>query len=192
LSPHLRARRGIARTFQQPELFAGLSVRQHLVLAWRIHYDRYRLWRDLADPGAARRADPRETERVETLLDITGIRPLQNAPVSALPLGLTRLIEIARALASSPHVVLLDEPFSGLDVSESKHLAASLVSITDAESVSFLLVDHDADTVFALSSSVTVLDFGHVIAQGSPAVVRENDAVKTAYLGEGLASGLEV
>jgi branched-chain amino acid transport system ATP-binding protein len=183
-SAQARARRGLARTFQQPELFAGLSVREHLTLAWRVRYDRGRMWRDLVDGRGWRRTGLEEDSRVDGLLETLGLTSLSHSPVAALPLGYSRLVEIGRALAASPKIVLLDEPLSGLNNSESERLAMTLQSLVDGEGVSFLLVDHDVDTVLTRSKMVTVLDFGEIIMVGTPDEVRASPLVRTAYFGD--------
>lgn len=183
-SAQARARRGVARTFQQPELFAGLSVRDHLVLAWRIANARSRLWKDIMFAQAWRPSMAEENDRVDRLLESLGLQKLAHAPVAALPLGYSRLVEVGRALAASPRVVLLDEPLSGLNGDESQYLASMLYDLVEAEGVSFLLVDHDVDIVLERSTTVTVLDFGEVITSGTPSAVRENERVRSAYLGD--------
>ena len=188
-SAHARARRGMARTFQQPELFAGLSVREHLVLAWRIARKRSRMWTDLLLARAWKPADQAEKDQVDRLLESLGLQKLANAPVAALPLGYSRLVEVGRALAASPRVVLLDEPLSGLNGDESEYLAGMLFELASSEAVSFLLVDHDVDIVLERSHMVTVLDFGQVITSGSPEQVRANEQVRSAYLGDPVDGG---
>lgn len=178
-----RTLRGLSRTFQHPELFSGMCVREHLTVAWRARYDRSRSWRDFVLAGAWRRPPQQEDERVDSLMAALGIEDLANAAVSGMPLGRSRLVEIARALACSPKVVLLDEPLSGLNAAESEHLAETIHRLVQTEKVSFLLIDHDVDTVLARSANVVVLDFGEVIATGTPRQVWENPAVRAAYLG---------
>jgi branched-chain amino acid transport system ATP-binding protein len=182
-----RARRGLARTFQQPELFAGLSIREHLMLAWRVRHDRARMWKDLLLGQAWRRPPRDETQRVDQLLESLGLAGLGRAPVAALPLGYSRLVEVGRALAASPKVVLLDEPLSGLDDRESERLAETLYGLVSSEGVSFLLVDHDADIVLERSARVMVLDFGAVVTVGTAAEVRSSDLVRAAYLRDPVA-----
>jgi ABC-type branched-subunit amino acid transport system ATPase component len=182
--PEYRARRGLARTFQLPELFAGLSVREHLVLAWRLRYERSRLWRDLVDPRSRHRPGREEDERVDILLENLGLADLSQAPVAALPLGYSRLVEVGRALATSPRVVLLDEPLSGLNDRESEGLMSTLRMLVADEGVSFLLIDHDIDTVLSHAAQVTVLDFGKVLVAGTAQQVRASATVRAAYLGE--------
>jgi branched-chain amino acid transport system ATP-binding protein len=182
--PQARARMGLARTFQHPELFAGLTVREHLVLGHRLHYTPRRLWTDLLDGRAWRAAPDEEKDRVDGLMELLGITALARSDVSSLPLGLSRLVEVGRALSRAPRVVLLDEPSSGLDAVETERLAAALQRVQELGGTSFLLVEHDVAMVLGLSSSVYVLDFGSLIASGTPAEIRVDPAVKAAYLGD--------
>jgi ABC-type branched-subunit amino acid transport system ATPase component len=185
-SPQVRARKGMARTFQQPELFLGLTVREHLVLAHRVRFARRRLWQDMVNPRSLLRPSPFETERVDSLLEQLGLTRVARAPVAALPLGTSRLVEVGRALATQPDVVLLDEPLAGLDMRESENLASVFRRVVDdhERQVSLLMVEHDVATVLALSSRIYVLDFGELIASGTPEEVRSNAAVRSAYLGD--------
>jgi ABC-type branched-subunit amino acid transport system ATPase component len=183
-SPQVRARRGLARTFQQPELFMGLTVREHLVLAHRVRYARRRLWTDLVDGRALRPADRLETERVDSLLELLGLTSVAHHSVSGLPLGMSRRVEVARALASRPSVVLLDEPCAGLDSRETEQFSAALVRVVADSGVSMVMVEHDVGVVLGLSHTVFVLDFGIMIASGRPDEIRRNPAVRAAYLGD--------
>jgi ABC-type branched-subunit amino acid transport system ATPase component len=184
--PQLRARQGLARTFQQPELFMGLNVREHLVLAHRVRYSRHRLWRDMFDPRSLLPPSKAENERVDYLLELLDLTHVARTSVGALPLGTSRLVEVARALATRPDVMLLDEPLSGLDIRESENLATVFqrVVANDERRVSLLMVEHDVATVLALSSRIFVLEFGQLIASGTPEEIRNNPAVRTAYLGD--------
>ncbi len=185
-SPQVRARKGMARTFQQPELFLGLTVREHLVLAHRVRFARRRLWQDMVNPRSLLRPPRFETERVDALLEQLDLTRVARAPVAALPLGTSRLVEVGRALATQPDVVLLDEPLAGLDMRESENLASVFRRVVDdhERQVSLLMVEHDVATVLALSSRIYVLDFGELIASGTPEEVRSNAAVRSAYLGD--------
>ena len=185
-SPQVRARKGMARTFQQPELFLGLTVREHLVLAHRIRFARRRLWQDMVNPKALFPAPRSEVDRVDGLLELLDLTSVAKAPVAALPLGTSRLVEVGRALATQPDVVLLDEPLAGLDMRESENLAAAFTRVVaeGERQVSLLMVEHDVATVLALSSRIYVLDFGELIASGTPEEVRSNAAVRSAYLGD--------
>jgi branched-chain amino acid transport system ATP-binding protein len=127
-----------------------------------------------------------ENERVDQLLELLDLTQVARASVGALPLGTSRLVEIARALATRPDVVLLDEPLSGLDMRESENLASVFRRVVenDEHRVSLLMVEHDVATVLSLSSKIFVLDFGELIASGTPAEIRSNAAVRSAYLGD--------
>jgi branched-chain amino acid transport system ATP-binding protein len=179
-----RARLGLARTFQQLELFLSLTVREHVTLAYRVRRERNRLWSDLVTAGALHRTSADERQRVEHLLDLLGLRDVADAPAAALPLGFARRVEVARALATAPSVVLLDEPSAGLDIAETAQLASALRTVVDEERVSLLLVEHDVAMVLGLSSEVAVLDFGVRIAYGTPDEIRADAAVRAAYLGD--------
>jgi branched-chain amino acid transport system ATP-binding protein len=183
-SPQARARMGMARTFQHLELFQDLTVRQHVVLAYRVCHSYRRLWTDLVDLKGWRRPPAEEDERVDGLVSLLGLDGVAHVPVAALPLGTTRRVEVARALAASTAVLLLDEPSSGLDPRETEQLSRVLRTIVDTEGVGILLVEHDVGMVLGLSSMVTVLDFGRCIAVGPPDEIRVNDHVKAAYLGD--------
>ena len=186
LSPQARARRGLSRTFQQPELFMGLTVRDHLVLGHRVRYEGRRFWKDLVSFRALYPPTRFETERVDGLLDLLGLTASARTPVGALPLGLARLVEVGRALATRPRVVLLDEPLSGLDLRATENLTGALERVVSSseDALSLLMVEHDVASVLALSSKIYVLDFGHLIAYGTPGEIRSNPAVRAAYLGD--------
>lgn len=183
-SPAKRARLGLARTFQQLELFMGLTVREHVVLGYRVRRQRNRLWTDLFTAGALHPATAAEKARVDQLVDLLGLTSVANTAASALPLGTARRVEVARALATGPSIVLLDEPSSGLDGRETSQLGAALRTVVAEEQVSLLLVEHDVAMVLGLSSEVAVLDFGVCIARGTPDEIRNNPDVRAAYLGD--------
>jgi branched-chain amino acid transport system ATP-binding protein len=183
-TPQFRARAGMARTFQQLELFLGLSVRDHVVLGYRVRHARRRLWTDLLDLRAWRMPPRAEQARVDALLEMLDLGPVAGESVAVLPLGTARRVEIARALATGPKVVLLDEPSSGLDGRETTRLSAALRRVARDDGVSLLLVEHDVGMVLDLSSRITVLDFGQCIAEGTPDEIRKDAAVQSAYLGD--------
>ena len=162
----------------------GLTVREHLVLGYRIRNCRSRLLTDLVTFGSLHRPSAAENERVDHLVELLGLQSVANTQAASLPLGTSRRVEVARALATGPAVVLLDEPSSGLDGHETARLGAALRQVADEEKVSLLLVEHDVAMVLGLSSQVAVLDFGVCIAQGTPDEIRVNPAVRSAYLGD--------
>lgn len=186
VSCRARASKGLARTFQQPELFMGLTVREHLMLAHRARVAPYRLWRDMLDPRSLFPPSKVENERVDGLLEQLNLTRVEKAPVAALPLGILRLVEVGRALASDPQVLLLDEPLSGLDMKASENLLGVFRQIVDQldGQLSLIMVEHDVAAVLSLSDVVFVLDFGERIAVGSPEEIRIDPAVRAAYLGD--------
>ena len=161
---HGRARRGMARTFQRLEVFGSLSVRDNLLVA-----------------AEARRA-PDAGQVVDDLLDRVGLRSLASSRVDALPTGTARLVELGRALAAAPLVLLLDEPGSGLNDEETERFGALLLELA-GDGLAVLLVEHDVDLVMRVCSTIHVLDFGRLLAVGSPDEIRADAAVQAAYLG---------
>jgi len=183
LAPEARVRHGLARTFQLPQLFDELTVREHVTLPRRLAQAPSRAW---SDPLTGRflQPDVAEDHEVDALLASLGLEHVAGTPAGALPLGLGRLVEIARAAATHPKVILLDEPFSGLNPAESRLLSRALADINKAQDIALVLVEHDVEVVFGLSERVFVLDFGVLIAEGTPAEIRRNPAVRSAYLGD--------
>ena len=185
-APHRRAVRGLARTFQQPQLFNTITVRDHLRLAYRLHHERGRLWGDLANGAGFRSPSVEESRVVTDILDALELTTLADRPVVGLPLGTSRLVEVGQALATRPKVILLDEPSSGLDTHESKRLVSALTEVVAAQGVALLLVEHDVQMVMDVCDVIQVLEFGQTIAVGTPSQVREDAAVRSAYLGDQL------
>jgi branched-chain amino acid transport system ATP-binding protein len=171
LAPHRRARLGIARTFQRLETFGSLSARDNIRVAAEV---RRRWSRDRADVTAT----------TEEIIELVGLGAVADDQVDAMPTGLARLVELARALATRPRLLLLDEPSSGLDESESEDFGRLLLRLAEG-GVGILLVEHDIDLVMAVCSNIFVLDFGAILAEGPPAAIQRNQAVRAAYLGVG-------
>ncbi len=169
VAPHHRARLGIARTFQRLEVFGSLTVRENILVAAEI---RRRWARDGSD---ARRITD------EVIAEI-GLRGMAQTRCDTLPTGLARLVEVGRTLATGPRVLLLDEPSSGLDENETDELGA-LMGRLAARGVAVLLVEHDVELVMSVSRQIHVLDFGRIIATGTPAEILANSNVRAAYLG---------
>jgi ABC-type branched-subunit amino acid transport system ATPase component len=191
-SPQHRAHRGLARTFQRMELFTELTVREHLVVARRVKDGRERLLgmvRDLS--GFGDRPGPGEDEAVDDILELLGLSSVADRPALAIPLGTGRLLEVARALAAEPTVMLLDEPSSGLDVHETQQLGDALRRVRAERGTAFVLVEHNVEFVLDLSDRVTVLDFGKVLIEGGPEEIRTSPEVQAAYFGAPLTERSE-
>jgi branched-chain amino acid transport system ATP-binding protein len=180
LRVHRRAERGIGRTFQRIELFAELTVREHLLIAERIRRGDGRLWKDLIGRGKPR---PDEIERCNEVLELLGLGDVATDPIEHLSLGKGRLVEVGRALMTQPSVLLLDEPSSGLDRQETSDLAHTLLEVQAEQGFAILLVEHDVEFVAGFTQRTYVLDFGSMIAQGPTAEVLQSDIVRQAYLG---------
>jgi ABC-type branched-subunit amino acid transport system ATPase component len=186
MSPQRRTRLGVARTFQRLELFGEMTVREHVVVAHRVRQRRDRsLVRDLLGLGS--RPSPGEDEAVDATLALLGLEAVAEQPVVLLPLGTGRIVEVARALATEPRIVLLDEPTSGLDVHETTQVAEALGRARDERGVAFVVVEHDVELVLEICEAITVLDFGRVIARGAPGDIRSSSEVQAAYLGSSTA-----
>ena len=180
LPVHARARRGIGRTFQRIELFAESTVREHLLIAERTRRGDGGLWKDLLGRGRPR-AD--EIARCDEVLDLLGLGPLADEPIEHLSLGKGRLVEVGRALMVQPTLLLLDEPSSGLDRSETTDLATTLLAAQAEQGFAILLVEHDVELVSSFTERTYVLSFGEMIAEGPTAEVMRSDVVREAYLG---------
>jgi branched-chain amino acid transport system ATP-binding protein len=185
LPVHRRARLGIGRTFQRVELFAELSVRDHLLIAERARQGRGGLVADLLGRG---RPDADELARVDGVLALVGLAGAAELPVEALSLGHARLVELGRALMTEPELLLLDEPSSGLDRVESLALAGILRSVQDERGTAVLLVEHDLEMVQRVVTRLLVLDSGEVLASGPVASVLGDARVRRAYLGQEVTS----
>ena len=175
-----RARAGLGRTFQRMELFAGMTVRDHVLVAERSRLGTGRFWKDvlnLAGPSADERA------RADATLELLALRDVADAPIEALSLGRGRLVEVGRALMTEPKLLLLDEPSSGLDAAETAALAVTLRAVQAERGTAVLLVEHDVEFVRSFSERLYVLDFGTLIAAGPTAEVLGSDEVRRAYLG---------
>jgi len=169
LPPHKRARRGIARTFQRLEVFGSLTAYENILASAEIH----KSW-------SREKTEPRRV--AEEILDRVGIRSVANDRVDAMPTGLARLVELGRALAQRPRVLLLDEPASGLDDSESDSFAELLLELAD-EGMAILMVEHDVPLVMKVCEWIHVLDFGAILAVGTAEEIQRNQLVLDAYLG---------
>ncbi|MGI9603077.1 MAG: ABC transporter ATP-binding protein [Acidimicrobiales bacterium] len=178
---HRRARQGIGRTFQRIELFSDTTVREHLLIAERVHRGNGSFLKDVFGLGRARRD---EIEACDQVLELLGLAHRGDDPIESLSLGEGRLVEVGRALMTDPKLLLLDEPSSGLDRQETSLLARTLRTIQDERGFAILLVEHDVELVSTFTERTYVLDFGRLIAQGPTAQVMADPAVRHAYLGD--------
>jgi branched-chain amino acid transport system ATP-binding protein len=176
-----RARLGIGRTFQRMELFTEMTVRDHLLAAERCRRGTGGLLRDLLNKGGPSRE---ERDKIDSLLDLLGIAYIADLPVEALTLGHGRLVELGRALATEPKLLMLDEPSSGLDRNETAALGGILAQVTAQRGTAVLLVEHDLEMVQQVTTRLYVLDFGLLIASGTTGEVLADAAVREAYLGQ--------
>jgi branched-chain amino acid transport system ATP-binding protein len=176
-----RARLGIGRTFQRVEVFPELSVRYHLIIAQRARSGEGGVLRDLCGMN---RASPEEQAKADEILDLVGIAGEAETPVAALGLGTCRLVELARALATDPKLLMADEPSSGLDTKETADLASVLRSVQQSRGMAFLLVEHDLRMVSDVVDRVLVMDLGGLISQGTFDEVMADPLVRAAYLGQ--------
>jgi branched-chain amino acid transport system ATP-binding protein len=184
-SPAARARHGLARTFQQVRLFGHLSVRENLLLGRHQHYGASALQAALRTPRA-RSAERSAAAHVEAVAERCNLTAVLDAPVGDLPYGTQRMVEVARALATEPAVLLLDEPAAGMDTTESAYFGELLRRAHDPSS-SILLVEHDVPLVLSVCHRIYVLEFGRLIATGTPAAIRGDERVRAAYFGASVA-----
>jgi branched-chain amino acid transport system ATP-binding protein len=183
LSPHTRARRGLARTFQSLELFEDLSIEDNLLAVAQPTR-----WFDLVtDVLRLTRTSSATRQRVDKALDVVGLSDVRKRSPNDLSHGQRKLVGVARALAATPKLLLLDEPAAGLDTQESMQLGEQLRSLVGGGR-SLFLIDHDMGLVLNVCDYIYVLDFGAIIAEGTPAQIRTNRAVIDAYLGESATS----
>src|SRR6266542_3370007 len=183
LKPYDVAALGVARTFQNVALFKGMSVLDN-IMTGRLLKMRGSFLLDAIYWGPARRQELEHRAAVERIIDFLEIEAIRKAPAGRLPYGLQKRVELARALAAEPTLLLLDEPMAGMNVEEKEDIARFILDINDEWGTTIILIEHDMGVVMDISSHVMVLDYGAKIAEGSPGEVRTDPAVVRAYLGE--------
>ena len=183
--PEQIAASGLVRTFQLVQLFQNLSVLENIQVGCHLH-TRGGIFSALMRSRATRETEREVDARARELLDFVGLEGAADSEARALAYGQQRLLEIARALAAKPKLLLLDEPAAGLSADESKRLSAAIRDIA-RRGTTVLLIEHDMKLVMNTADTIAVMDFGRKIAEGTPAAIRENPAVIAAYLGAGHA-----
>jgi len=182
MEPHMAAAQGIARTFQNIALFKGMSVLENIMTGRNLMM-RSNLLQMALYWGAAQREEIAHRQKVEEVIDFLEIQSIRKTPVGQLPYGLQKRVELGRALAAEPSLLLLDEPMAGMNLEEKQDMCRFILDINDQFGTTMLLIEHDMGVVMDLSDRVVVLDYGKKIGDGAPDAVRNNPDVVRAYLG---------
>ncbi|MCG6901740.1 MAG: ABC transporter ATP-binding protein [Rhodobacter sp.] len=182
MKPFQVARQGIARTFQNIALFEGMSVLDN-VMTGRLTQMKTGMMAQAIWWGKAEKEETENREKVEKVIDFLEIQHIRKTPVGRLPYGLKKRVELARALAAEPKLLLLDEPMAGMNVEEKEDMSRFILDVNDEFGTTIALIEHDMGVVMDLSDRVVVMDYGKKIGDGSPDEVRNNQDVIDAYLG---------
>ena len=182
MKSHEAAVQGIARTFQNVALFKGMSTLDNIMTGRIIRMKRNMLWQAIY-LGPARKEEMKNREYVEDIIDFLEIQAIRRTPVGRLPYGLQKRVELGRALAMEPDLLLLDEPMAGMNIEEKQDMCRFILDVNDQYGTTIALIEHDMGVVMDISDRVAVLDYGKKLAEGTPEEVRENQEVIDAYLG---------
>jgi branched-chain amino acid transport system ATP-binding protein len=184
MDSHQVAVMGVARTFQNLALFKGMSVLDNIMTGRNLRM-KSNLFLQAIRWGSAEREEMEHRQRVEEIIDFLEIQPYRKTPVGQLPYGLQKRVDLGRALALEPEVLLLDEPMAGMNVEEKQDMCRFILDVNDEFGTTVVLIEHDMGVVMDISDRVVVLDYGKKIGDGTPDEVRNNPEVISAYLGTG-------
>jgi branched-chain amino acid transport system ATP-binding protein len=182
MEPHHSAAMGIARTFQSLALFKGMTVLDNIMTGRNLKMHRNVLWQALRI-GPAEREEIEHRHKAEEIIDFLEIQHIRKTPVGRLPYGLQKRVDLGRALAMEPVMLLLDEPMAGMNVEEKQDMCRFILDVNDEFGTTIVLIEHDMSVVMDISDRVVVLDYGRKIGDGTPDEVRANPQVIDAYLG---------
>jgi branched-chain amino acid transport system ATP-binding protein len=181
--PHEVTKRGIGRTYQNIELFPGITVLANMLLARHLYCD-YGIGKAAIFSSSVRKKEVYHRQVLEELIDFLEMQPIRKKPVGSLPYGMRKRVELGRALALEPKLLVLDEPFAGMTLEEKEDMVRFLLELNSAWGQTMILVEHDMSIVMSISQRIMVLNFGERIAEGTPEVIQNHPEVIKAYLGE--------